>query len=98
MKKISLVCVAGVSSARFIDTIQRLLSHEETNYYIVSTTLDRISNECVDSDLIILSPQVRYNFLKIKEIFPDKIVVLLDNAIFETLDANAFLELVNQYL
>lgn len=89
--KIILLCSTGFSTSLVMKSIQTTIKEEQLPYEIFAHAICEAGSVCKDCDVILLSPQVRFNEAKIKQLFPNKVLLLLSKNVFEQADGKAIL-------
>lgn len=72
MKKIVLICAAGMSTSMLVNKMKKYA--DEINYEaeIDAYPMSEAEEMGENADVILLGPQVRFNLQKIKDMFPGK--------------------------
>lgn len=70
MRKIVLLCAAGMSTSLLVNKMREAASSEGLEYDINAYPVSQAATEGKDADVILLGPQVRFNLDKVKEQCP----------------------------
>ena len=91
MKKILLVCNAGMSTSMLASKMQGVATEHGLPIEVEAFPDGKIAKivEERHPDVILLGPQVRYKLNFVKEIFPDKPVEVIDMAAYGMMDGAA---------
>ena len=93
MKKIVLLCAAGMSTSLLVSKMQAAAKEEGYECSIAAYSLNELAVQGPTADCILLGPQVRYQQDKVKAAFPEKPVAVIDMRLYgmmkgrEVLDA-----------
>lgn len=92
MKKIVLLCAAGMSTSLLVTKMRK--AAEEVNYECTIDAYPIAEADTVgkDADIILLGPQVRFDLEKIKKKLPDKIVAAIDMRSYGMVNGKKILE------
>lgn len=96
--KILLLCSFGVSVDVLKKRMLQQIKEEQLDYTIYVSALSEASSNGLDADIILLTPQVRFNLSKIKSLFPDKAVSCIDIQDFKQGNGKAVVTFVKNYL
>lgn len=66
MKRITLICAAGMSTSLLVTKMNAAAIKQEAQVKIVAIGEAELKNHWDDTDVILLGPQVRYLFNKVK--------------------------------
>ena len=86
MKKIVLLCAAGMSTSLLVNKMREAAANEGLEYDINAYAISQAKTYGPEADVILLGPQVRFNLGKIKEEFPDTPVEAIDMIAYGTMD------------
>lgn len=98
MKKICLLCAAGMSTSMLVKKMQDAAKEMGYGCEITANPLDSAKTTCVDADIILLGPQVRFNLNRIKDLYPEKPVQAIDMATYGRMDGKKVLEDIKNIL
>lgn len=96
--KILLLCSFGVSVDVLKKRMLQQIEEEQLDYTISVSALSEASITGKDADVILLTPQVRFNLSKIKQLFPNKEVSCIDAQDFAQGNGQAVIQFVKNYL
>lgn len=91
MRKILLVCSAGMSTSMLVNKMI-IAAHQQN--YIVEVEAHSISEARTignDWDIILLGPQVKYQLSEMRKFFPDKPISVIETRSYGRMDGNAVL-------
>lgn len=66
MKKIILLCAAGMSTGMLVKKMREAAQELECAYEIKAFPIAEADNVCMDADLVLLGPQVRFQTENVK--------------------------------
>jgi len=98
MRKVVLLCSAGMSTSMLVSKMEKAaeaMGYECTIAAFPASTADKA---CTDADIILLGPQIRFNLDQIKAQFPDKIVSLIDMTAYGRMDGEKVIKTVKELL
>lgn len=98
MKNITLLCAAGTSTHVFAVKIQEVLDEDNEQIRVNAWSVAQAKDQGVDSEVILLTPQVQFELELIHALFPDKKVDVIDFDAFATMDARAVVEQIKRLL
>ncbi|MDE7310959.1 MAG: PTS sugar transporter subunit IIB [Eubacterium sp.] len=68
MKKILLVCNAGMSTSMLVSKMQKAAEAKNAEVSIEAKSLSEAKNEIANVDIVLLGPQIRYELANVKKI------------------------------
>ncbi|WP_411168547.1 PTS sugar transporter subunit IIB [Clostridium sp. MB05] len=86
MKKILLVCNAGMSTSLLVNKMKEAVAKESEEYQINAHPISEVKEKGADCDIILLGPQVRFQLNKVKEMLPGKKIMVIDMAAYGTMN------------
>lgn len=86
MKKILLVCNAGMSTSLLVTKMKEAALAMGLECEINAYSITEVKERGVDCDIILLGPQVRFQLSKVKQMLPGKIVDVIDVQAYGTMD------------
>ncbi len=91
MKKILLICSAGMSTSLLVKKMQDCAEArgEDVEIWAVADTAAKDNVSC--ADVILLGPQIRFMLSQIKELASDKHVEVIDMHDYESMNSEAVL-------
>lgn len=92
MKKILLVCSAGMSTSLLVNKMKEAAKEKGIGAEIWAVADAQAKTEIEKADIMMLGPQVRFLEKKMKEIAKDKPVVVIDMQAYGTMNGQKVLE------
>lgn len=92
MRKIVLMCAAGMSTSVLVKKIQEAAAAINYECSVAAYPTSEAAKEGADADIILLGPQVRFQLNKIKSQCPGKIVETIDMRMYGRMDGKGVLE------
>lgn len=92
MKKILLVCNAGMSTSLLVTKMREAVLNDNEEYEINAHPISQVKEKGADCDIILLGPQVRFQLNKVKEMLPDKKIMVIDMAAYGTMNGAKVME------
>lgn len=89
--KIAILCSAGISTSILLKKIQEEVQKEKLSYEIEAYAVCEAVQAGSNCDIILLTPQVRFNLEKIKQLFPKHTIALMAQKDFDQADGKAIL-------
>lgn len=89
--RIAILCSSGFSTSILLKNLQEAITQEQVSYEIEAYAVCEAVQAGNACDMILLSPQVRFNLEKIKQLFPEKTIALISQKDFEQADGRAIL-------
>lgn len=86
MRKIILLCAMGMSTQTIVNRLVETAKSEGVEIEVTSYPYGEASRSAMDADMILLSPQIRYNLDKIRRTFPDRPVESIDLVTYGMMD------------
>ncbi|MDQ0360348.1 PTS sugar transporter subunit IIB [Breznakia pachnodae] len=93
MKKILLVCSAGMSTSMLVKKIQEAADKKNIEAKVWAVGDAAAEENIKDADIILLGPQVRFLLEKIKGYAKEKPVMVIDMAAYGTMNGAMVLEM-----
>ena len=97
MKKVVLVCNAGISNSLLVEKLNTLAKEGNKDLVVVSSSLVEVKENAKEADLVLLTPQVRFEEDKVKAETSAKVEVIAVES-YENNDADAVLEFAEKLL
>lgn len=92
MKKIILLCAAGMSTSLLVNKMRKAALEESEQYDIEAYPIIEAAEKASDADVILLGPQVRFQESQIKMLLPDRKVAAIDISAYGTMNGKLVLE------
>lgn len=98
MKKIMLLCAAGMSTSLLVNKMREAAKNMNYECDINAYGLNQEEDVCSDADIILLGPQVRHNLGKLQKKYPDIPVESIDMRLYGTMDGEKLMKIVHKKL
>lgn len=98
MKKIVLLCAAGMSTSLLVTKMQKAAADEGIECDINAYSISQAKEVGAEADIILLGPQVRFNLAKVKEQCPNCPVEAIDMAAYGMMDGAKVIKRVKEVL
>lgn len=98
MRKIVLLCAAGMSTSILVKKMQEAAAEEQYVCNISAFPTSEARNKAAGADLILLGPQVKFVLNKIKAQFPLIPVEAIDMRLYGRMDGKGLIAFVKQKL
>ena len=92
MKKIILLCAAGMSTSMLVKKMQEAAAADNFECEIAAYPTSEAKDKAADADAILLGPQVRFQVAKVKELCPGKPVDAIEMRMYGRMDGKGVLE------
>jgi cellobiose PTS system EIIB component len=96
MKKIVLLCAAGMSTGMLVKKMQTAAHEKNYEYDISAHPISEAKQAAADADIILLGPQVRFSLGKVKELCPEILVESIDMQIYGCMDGEKLLDNIKE--
>lgn len=94
MKKIVLLCSAGMSTSILVNKMRQSAADRGFDAEVNAFSVTEAENVGRDADVILLGPQIKFNLTQIKELLPDKIVEVIDMRAYGTMNGEKIIDRV----
>lgn len=98
MKKIILLCSAGMSTSMLVKKMQEAAAAESFECEIAAYPMSEAKAKASDADVILLGPQVRFSKGKIEEQCPGIPVEAIDMKLYGRMDGKGVMAVVKKML
>ncbi len=98
MRKIVLLCAAGMSTSLLVTNMQKAAAEIGYETDIAAHPLSEAHLYCSDADIILLGPQVRFELPKIQKQFPDKKIESIEMRAYGMMDGKAVIDHVKKVM
>jgi PTS system cellobiose-specific IIB component len=98
MKKIVLLCSAGMSTSMLVKKMQEEAAKENYECSIAAFPTSEAKDKASDADVILLGPQVRFSKDKIAEACPGVPIDAIDMKIYGRMDGKGALDLAKSLM
>ncbi len=96
--RILLTCTSAMTTSFFAGKLSEGAKTLSLDYDIAATPYPILYEKAFDYDVILLAPQIAYEYDKIREVLPDRLVLNIPPALFATYDTGGVLEFVQKEL
>ncbi|MEC1260435.1 PTS sugar transporter subunit IIB [Bacillus swezeyi] len=98
MKKIVLVCAAGMSTSLLVSRMKKHAEVMKEDVEIIALPVSEAGSVASEADVILLGPQVRYQKSQVESIAGDIPVEVIDMRSYGTMNGEAVLETALQLI
>lgn len=98
MKKIILLCAAGMSTTMLVKKMQEAAKAEGLDCTITAYAQTEAKEKASDADAILLGPQIRFAKAKVQEDCPNVPVEAIDMKIYGRMDGKGALEVAKKLM
>lgn len=98
MRKIVLMCAAGMSTSVLVKKMQEAAANMNYEVTIAAYPTSEAAKEGADADIVLLGPQVRFQLNKIRGILPGKVVETIEMKMYGRMDGKGVIEFVKAKL
>lgn len=98
MRKIVLVCAAGMSTSMLVKKMQEAAAADNYETDIAAYPIGEVDSAGQGADIILLGPQVRFQLKSVKEKFPNIPVESIDMAAYGMMDGKKVIATVKKTL
>lgn len=98
MRKIILLCSAGMSTSMLVKKMQEAAAAENYECEIAAYPMSEAKDKAADADVILLGPQVRFNKGKISELCPGIPVDAIDMKLYGRMDGKGVIAVAKKML
>ena len=98
MKKITLLCAAGMSTSMLVKAMQKAAESENFECEIAAYPTSEAKDKAAGSDVVLLGPQVRFQKAKIQELLPGIPVDAIDMRMYGRMDGKGTVELAEKIM
>lgn len=95
---IILCCTSGITTSYFNEKLVQAAEMLDLNYSFQAVSYDSLYSKGFNADVILLAPQISYQYEKVKEILSDKVVIRIPVNIFAAYDVTKLLYLIRDSL
>lgn len=95
--RILLLCSFGVSVDVLKNSMMKAIKAQELAFDIRVSALSEASIHGKDADIILLTPQVRFNLSKMKQLFPKTLVTCIKPEDFKEGNGSAVIEMIKYF-
>lgn len=98
MKNILLLCASGVTSSLLAQKLNEVVENDLNDYYLISCSVCDVAKYVNDTVIMLLTPQVRFNYDKIQQMYPDKYILKIDNNDYKQLNIDNIFEMIKNQI
>ena len=98
MRKIVLLCSAGMSTSILVTKMQQAAADQGYEAEVSAHSVSEASRVGADADIILLGPQVRFNLSNVQKQLPGKPVEVIDMRAYGTMNGEAVINEVKKVL
>ena len=98
MRKIILLCSAGMSTSMLVKKMQEAAKAESYDCEIAAYLMSEAKEKASDADVILLGPQVRFNKGKIQELCPGIPVDAIDMKMYGRMDGKSVVAMAKKMI
>lgn len=98
MKKILLVCSAGMSTSMLMNVMRKYAAEINYDCSVDAKPVGTVETTGKDADIILLGPQIRFNLSKVQKMFPDKPVEAIDPALYGAMNGEAIINHIKEVI
>ncbi|MGL5616713.1 MAG: PTS sugar transporter subunit IIB [Sarcina sp.] len=92
MKKILLICSAGMSTSLLVTKMEKAAAERGLNFEISATGSGTYKAEAAKADVLLLGPQVRFMIREVSSAIPGKPIEVIDMKAYGKVDGSAVLD------
>ena len=94
MIEIVLVCAGGVSTSMMVARMKKAAKNMGLNANIIAMGADEFVDENITCDILLIAPQISYQYAEIKNQFSDqiKVIEMIDKKDYGTMDGEKVLK------
>ena len=97
MKKILLLCGAGISTGLLLDKLEEAAAEMGfTEYEFDATTIEQADKYVPEADVVLVAPQIAFQMKSLQKRFPDARFSAMDMHMFGMIDGEAIIELAQR--
>ena len=94
--KVLLTCTSALTTSFFAQKLNEACNLLKMDYSFNAVSIDHIYEKGFDADVILLAPQVSFQYARIAGVFHEKVVLKIPASIFARYDTGKLLELVRK--
>ena len=92
MKRILLLCAAGITTSLLTKKLDDLIREVNEEYQVIACPVAEVATQGIQAEILLLSPQVRFNYAKIQQMSPDKLVLKIGAEDYKNLNAEKIIK------
>ena len=94
--RILLTCSSALTTSFYAQELNKAAETLQLDYVFSAVSFSHIYEKGFDYDVILLAPQIQYEYPKVKEIFKDQIVLKIPTSVFARYSTGGLIELIMQ--
>ena len=98
MKKIILLCAAGMSTSMLVKKMQEAAKADNFECEIAAFPTSEAKEKAADADVILLGPQVRFSKGKVQEACPGVPIEAIDMKVYGRMDGKGALDIARRLI
>lgn len=98
MKNILLLCASGVTSSLLTQKLNEIVENNLKDFHLIPCPVCDVAKYANDTVIMLLTPQVRFNYDKIQQMYPDKHVLKIDNNDYKQLNIDNIFEMIKNQI
>ncbi|MBR2214911.1 MAG: PTS sugar transporter subunit IIB [Selenomonadaceae bacterium] len=98
MKKIILLCAAGMSTSMLVKKMQEAAKADNFECEIAAFPTSEAKEKAADADVILLGPQVRFSKGKVQEACPGVPIEAIDMKVYGRMDGKGALDIARKLI
>ena len=98
MSNILLLCASGVTSSLLAQKLNRIVENDLNGYNLITCSICDVARYADDTSIMLLTPQVRFNYDKIQQMYSDQHVLKIDNKDYKQLNIDNILEMIKNQI
>ena len=98
MKKIVLLCSAGMSTSMLVKRMQAAAAEENYECEIAAYPMAEAASKAADADVVLLGPQVSFNLSKVQSQLPGKLVSAIEMRMYGRMDGKGVLGMAKKLM
>lgn len=92
MKQVLLLCAAGLTTSMLKRRLEKLIEEKKIDIKMNTAPIAEVAYLGEQADILVLSPQVRFNHVKIQQMFPNKTIIQISEENYKSLNANEIIQ------
>lgn len=96
MKKILLICSAGISTSLLVKAINNYIIKENLSYKVNTLSVQKAKQKIKKFDILLLSPQIGYMLDEFTKLSKNQKVIVIPLNIYASVKAEAVIELIEK--
>lgn len=97
-RNIILFCSAGLSTSLLVNNMKKVAKEIGYDCNINAYGINELNRQVKNADIVLLGPQIKFNFDRVKSIAKDIPVILIEPRLYGSFDGHAIISLVKKEL